>query len=117
MRFCQIAFNQLKASLITAPVLAYPDPTKTFILDTDTSDVGVGAVLSQEEGWLERVIAYAGRALTEEERNYATTKKELLAIVTFTKYFKHFLLGKEFLLRTDHNSSRWLHNFRGLEGQ
>jgi len=98
-------------------VLAYPDPKRTFILDTDASDVGVGAVLSQEEGGLERVIAYASRGLTKEERKYATTKKELLAMVTFTKYFKHFLLGKEFVLRTDHNSLRWLHNFQGLEGQ
>lgn len=114
---CQVAFNQLKATLITAPVLSYPDPNKTFILDTDASDVGVGAVLSQEEGGLERVIAYASQALTKEERKYATTKKELLAMVTFTKYFKHFFLGKEFVLHTDHNSLRWLHNFQGLEGQ
>lgn len=114
---CQEAFQQLKRSLTIAPVLAYPDPKKPFILDTDASDVGIGAVLSQEEGGLERVVAYASRALTKQERKYATTKKELLSVVTFTKYFKHYLLGREFVLRTDHSSLRWLHNFSGLEGQ
>ncbi|KAG1930770.1 thy-1 membrane glycoprotein [Pimephales promelas] len=114
---CQEAFQQLKSRLISAPVLAYPDPKKPFILDTDASDVGVGAVLSQEDGGLERVVAYASRALTKQERKYATTKKELLSVVTFTKHFKHYLLGREFLLRTDHSSLRWLHNFSGLEGQ
>lgn len=115
---CEQAFRQLKASLITAPVLAYPDPQKPFILDTDASDVGIGAVLAQEgEGGMERVVAYASRALTKEERKYAATKKELLSMVCFTKHFKHYLLGKEFTLRTDHNSLRWLHNFQGLEGQ
>lgn len=114
---CQESFQRLKASLISAPVLAYPDPKKPFILDTDASDVGIGAVLSQEDGGLERVVAYASRALTKPERKYATTKKELLSVVMFTKHFKHYLLGREFLLRTDHSSLRWLHNFSGLEGQ
>lgn len=114
---CQQAFIQLKSRLTTAPVLAYPDPQKRFVLDTDASDVGIGAVLSQEDGEAEHVVAYASRALTKEERRYATTKKELLAMVTFTKFFKHYLLGKEFVLRTDHGSLRWLHNFQGLEGQ
>lgn len=101
---------------MTTPVLAYPDPHKSFILDTDASDVGIGAVLSQEVDGLERVVAYASRALTKQERKNATTKKELLNLVEF-KYFKHYLLGKEFILRTDHSSLRWLHNFQGLEGQ
>lgn len=94
---CQQAFLQLKAALMTSPVLAYPDPYKPFILDTDASDVGIGAVLSQEVDGLERVVAYASRALTKQERKYATTKKELLSLVVFTKYFKHYLLGKEFV--------------------
>uniref|UniRef100_A0A8C6M7M4 Gypsy retrotransposon integrase-like protein 1 n=1 Tax=Nothobranchius furzeri TaxID=105023 RepID=A0A8C6M7M4_NOTFU len=114
---CQEVFEKLKTCLITAPVLTYPDPKKSFILDTDASEVGIGAVLSQVEGETEQVIAYASRALTRQERKYATTKKELLSLVTFTKHFKHYLLGKEFVLRTDHNSLRWLHNFQGLEGQ
>lgn len=114
---CQRAFFTLKSCLISAPVLAYPDPLKQFILDTNASDVGIGAVLSQVEGGMERVVAYASRALTKQERKYATTKKELLSMVTFTKHFKHYLLGAEFVLRTDHNSLRWLHNFQGIEGQ
>lgn len=61
--------------------------------------MGIGAVLSQKVGSLERGVAYASRALTKQEWKYATTKKELLSLVTFTK---HYLLGREFLLRTDH---------------
>ncbi|KAL2087309.1 hypothetical protein ACEWY4_018368 [Coilia grayii] len=114
---CQAAFEQLKLSLMSAPILGYPDPSKTFILDTDASDAGIGAVLSQEGLEGEYVIAYASRALSKQERKYATTKKELLSMVTFIKHFKHYLLGKEFILRTDHASLRWLHNFQGLEGQ
>ncbi|KAL7871035.1 hypothetical protein SRHO_G00085320 [Serrasalmus rhombeus] len=114
---CRRAFEQLKVCLVTAPILAYPDPKKVFILDTDASDFGIGAVLSQEVDGIERVIAYGSRALSKAERRYATTKKELLSMVVFTKYFKHYLLDREFILRTDHNSLRWLHNFQGLEGQ
>lgn len=47
---CQSAFEQLKLSLMSAPILAYPDPHKTFNLDTDASDAGIGVVLSQEGG-------------------------------------------------------------------
>lgn len=113
----QKAFEHLKAKLISAPVLAYPDPIKTFILDTDASDGGIGAVLLQEKDGVEWVIAYASRTLTKQERQYVTSKKELLSMVAFTKYFKNYLLGKEFILRTDYTSLRWLHNFQGLEGQ
>lgn len=84
---CQESFQRLKASFISAPVLAYPDPKKPFILDTEASDVGIGAVLCQEDGGLERVVAYASRALTKPERKYATTKKELLSVVMFYKAF------------------------------
>lgn len=86
-------------------------------MDTDASDFGIGVVLSQEVEGLERVVAYASHALSKAERRYATTKKELLGMVTFVNYFKHYLLGREFVLRIDHNSLRWLHNFQGLEGQ
>lgn len=73
--------------------------------------------MSQEGNGVEYVVAYASRDLTKQERKYTTTKKALLSMVTFMKYFKHCLLGKEFILHTDHNALRWLHNFQGLEGQ
>lgn len=63
------------------------------------------------------MIAYGSRALTRAEKNYATTKKELLAVVAFTKHFKHYLLGWQFVLRTNHNSLHWLHGFDQPEGQ
>lgn len=72
---CQSAFEQLKSRLISAPVLAYPDPAKPFILDTDASDVGIGAVLSQRSHGVECVIAYASRALTKQERSMPLPRK------------------------------------------
>ena len=62
-------------------------------------------------------MAYGSRVLSKAERNYCTTRKELLAVVHFVHYFKHYLMGKRFLLRTDHGSLRWLFNFKELEGQ
>ncbi|KAG9282328.1 hypothetical protein AMEX_G970, partial [Astyanax mexicanus] len=114
---CQTAFQTLKDKLVSAPILTFPDPGQTFILDTDASDVAIGAILSQKIDGFEKVVAYASRALSRQEKNYATTKKELLAVVHFTSYFRHYLLGRRFLLRTDHSSLRWLHNFSQPEGQ
>ena len=114
----QSAFEELKNHLVTAPVLAYPDFSKPFNLDTDASNTGIGAVLSQcdEEG-RERVIAYASRLLSKPERSYCVTRRELLAVVVLTKHFRHCLLGRQFTLRTDHGSLTWLRNFKEPEGQ
>ena len=114
----QLAFETLRKELITAPLLAHPDFTQKFILDTDASDTGLGAVLSQldKEGQ-ERVVAYGSRILSKAERKYCVTRRELLAVVTFTKQFRPYLVGRRFLLRTDHGSLLWLQNFRDPEGQ
>ena len=111
------SFLKLKELLISPPVMAYPVASASFILDTDASNTGIGAVLSQKIDDEERVIAYASRALTKPERQYCVTRKELLAVVYFCKYFKHYLLGNKFLLRTDHASLRWLKSFKEPEGQ
>ena len=114
---CAEAFKVLKEKLVQSPIPAHPDFTKPFILDVDASDKCIGAVLSQETDDGECVIAYGSRTLSQSERRYCVTRKELLALVTFVKFFRHYLYGKKFLVRTDHGSLRWLMNFKNPEGQ
>ena len=71
---CQGAFEELKGSLVSAPILAYPREEGKFILDTDASGFGIGAVLSQVQDGQEKVICYASNALSKAERNYCVTR-------------------------------------------
>ena len=114
---CTSAFAELKLRLTSTPILTYPDFQLPFILDTDASNTGVGAVLSQVQAGEEKVIAYASRCLTKGERKHSVTRKELLAVVTFVRHFRHYLLGKQFILRTNHSSLKWLQSFKEPEGQ
>ncbi len=95
---CEVAFRVLKEKLTTHPVVAMPDDVGEYVLDTDASNLAIGAVLSQVQEGQEKVIAYASRTLNAAERNYCVTRKELLAVIYFTKHFKHYLLGQEFLV-------------------
>ncbi|MES9880251.1 MAG: RNase H-like domain-containing protein [Sedimenticola sp.] len=114
---CRTAFSSLKEKLTTAPILAYPDISAEFILDTDASNESIGAVLSQVQDGMERVVSYGSRSLTKAERNYAVTRKELLAIVYFVKQFRPYLLGRQFRVRTDHGALSWLRSFKDPDGQ
>ena len=107
----------LKEKLMSPPILVYPDPSIPFILDTDASDFGIGAVLSQVQDGQERVVAYGSRVLTKQEKRYCVTRRELLAVVHFVKYFRHYLVGKKFTLRSDHASLKWVRSFKEPEGQ
>ena len=98
----QEAFETLRKALTMPPILAMPDDSGEFVLDTDASDQSIGAVLSQIQGGTEKVIAYASRSLDKREINYCITRKELLAIVFSLKYFKQYLMGRHFKIRTDH---------------
>ncbi|KAJ8402316.1 hypothetical protein AAFF_G00371810 [Aldrovandia affinis] len=84
---CAQAFNVLQTALITAPVLAYPDANRPFILDTDASNVGVGTVLSQPSDSGEQVITYYRCTLNKAERNYCVTRRELLAVIVALRHF------------------------------
>ena len=114
---CDKAFRTLKEKLVTAPILAFPRCDARFIVDCDASDYGLGAVISQEQDGSERVIAYASRVLDGRERRYSTTKKEMLAMVYAIRHFRHYLYGRPFLVRTDHNALKWLQSFKEPEGQ
>jgi len=105
---CQAAFDELKSRLVNEPVLALPSDEGTYVLDTNASDFGLGAVLSQCQHEQEKVIAYASRTLGKPEQKYETMRKELLAIVTGLKKFRQYLLGRHFVIRTDHAALTWL---------
>ena len=111
------AFHKMKQLLTSAPVLGYPNSEDEFVVDTDASNVGLGAVLSQVQEGQERVIAYYSRALSKSERNYCATRKKLLAVVQAVKHFHPYLYGRQFKVRSDHASLQWLLNFRHPEGQ
>jgi len=111
---CETAFATLKNRLTSAPILVYPDYFRPFLLDTDTSQEGIGAV---EYDGQERVVAFASRTLSKVEMKYSVTRKELLAVVTFVHHFRPYLHVRTFLLCTDHSSLAWLHNFKEPERQ
>ena len=90
--------------LVSAPILAFPKETGKFILNTDVGNNGIGAVLSKIQNGEEKVIAYTSRALNRSERRYCVTRRELLAVVRFITYFKHYLYSQRFLLRTEYGS-------------
>ncbi len=114
---CETAFQELKKSLSTAPVLSYPTPDDPFILDTDASGFGLGGVLSQLREGKEYVIAYYSHALSKTEQQYCVTRRELLAVVSCLKHFHHYVFGRHILVRTDHGALRWLMGFKNPEGQ
>ena len=114
---CTKAFERLKTCLITAPILALPRAEGQYVLDTDASAYGIGAVLQQIQDGQEKVIAYASKALSHAEQQYCTTRRELLAIVVFLEHFRHYLYGQPITVRTDHGSLKWLMNFKTPTGQ
>ncbi len=100
----QASFDKLKAKLVKAPILAYPDFNKPFTLYTDASSVGLGGILSQTFDDKPRVIAYWSETLTPGQRSWSATERESLAMVHAVKYFRYFLIGRKFQLVVDHHS-------------
>ena len=104
---CQEAFVRLKEILVTAPILAYPrfGPGVEFVLETDASGVGLGAVLSQlqEDGQL-HPVAYASRSLDASEKNYGISELETLGLVWAARHFRPYILGHHTTVYTDHSA-------------
>lgn len=108
----QVAFDELKYKLTSAPVLIYPDFSKPFTLTCDASNYAIGSVLSQGPKGQERPIAFASRTLNKSESNYNTTEKELLSILFGCKTFRPYLYGRKFNIITDHRPLTWLMNHK-----
>ena len=102
----------MKELLISAAILYFPQDDDEFIIDTDASANGIGAVLSQMQNGEEKVIAYASKTLNDSQRKYCTTYRELLAVITFVKQFRHYVWGRHFKIRSDHASFIRLKKFK-----
>jgi hypothetical protein len=100
----QQAFEQLKAAMVTAPVLAIPDFQQQFIIETDACDIGVGAVLMQGD----QPIAFLSKALGITHQKLSIYEKEFLALIMAIERWRPYLQRQEFLIRTDHKSLSYL---------
>ena len=104
----QRAFDTLKTLLCDRPILKLPDFERTFILRTDASEDGIGAVLLQIENEEKLPVAYVSRKLQDREKSYAVIEKECLAVVLGIQKFHQYLYGQEFILETDHQPLTYL---------
>ena len=106
---CQESFVRLKELLTTSPILVLPDFERDFMLETDASGQGLGAVLAQkEEDGLIQLIAFASRTLQPHVWNYGITELEGLVVVWAMKHFRHYLYGHKCEVFTDHEALKSL---------
>jgi hypothetical protein len=105
---CLDAFHILKKALISALIIQPPDWSLPFEIICDASDYAVGAVLGQTKDRKHHAIAYASKTLLGPQLNYATTKKELLAVVFAVDKFRSYLIGAKVIVHTDHAALKYL---------
>ncbi|CAN6698180.1 unnamed protein product [Malus baccata var. baccata] len=105
---CLEAFNKLKTLLTSAPIIAAPNWNLPFQLMCDASNYAVGAVLGQRKDKIPQVIYYASRTLNDAQLKYATTEKELLAVVFALEKFRSYLIGAKVIVYTNHAALKYL---------
>lgn len=114
---CDEAFRRIKECLISAPVLSCPDYELPFVIQTDASGYGIGAVLTQPHPDGERVICYLSRSLTRQERNFSTTERECLSVLYAIERLRPYIELVPFTVITDHHSLVWLQNLKDPTGR
>ncbi|WCJ29454.1 Transposon Tf2-6 polyprotein [Euphorbia peplus] len=97
---CRMAFENLKSAILEKPVLALPDMSKPFEIQTDASNFALGGVIMQDR----HPIAFESRKLNQAEQRYTTHEKELLAVVHCLRAWRHYLLGSKFVVKTDNTA-------------
>ena len=105
---CLKAFHTLKEALISAPIIQPPDWNAPFEIMCDASDYAVGAVLGQRVDKKLNIIQYASKTLDSAQRNYATTEKELLAVVFACDKFRSYIVDSKVTIQTDHAAIKYL---------
>ena len=105
----QTAFENLKEALLHDTVLSFPNLQEKFYVGCDASNVGIGILLFQKIHGQTKYISMHAKTLSKSERNYSTTKKELLAVVYALKKFHKYLWGNHFILYSDHKALCYLH--------
>lgn len=113
----EAALRRLTKLLANTAELQLPDLNREFVIQTDASDLGLGAILLQEHGGALRPIAFASRSLTPAERNYSVTEKECLAIVFALRKFDYYIDGVAFVIETDHMALTWLRRLNEPSGR
>ena len=105
---CKHAFDTLKLSLVSPPIISAPDWSVPFEISCDASNFAVGAMLGQRVDKVPRVIAYASRTLDCAQVNYTTTEKELFAVIFALDKFRQYLVNSSVVVYTDHAAVRYL---------
>ena len=100
----QQAFETLKQAMSSTPVLILPNFKEPFVIETDASDVGIGAVLMQNN----QPVAYMSKALAQHHKQLSIYEKEFLALIMAVEKWRQYLQHQEFLIRTDHKSLTYL---------
>lgn len=117
-RECEVAFEALKAAITHSPVLAYPNFSLDFVLETDACVKGLGAVLSQcQDDDILHPVAFASRSLSLAERNYSVTDLETLAVVWAMQHFRAYLYGHKVTVITDHSAVKSVLEAPGRSGK
>lgn len=111
------AFVSLKNALVSAPILSNPDFSLPFTIQTDASDLGIGAVLTQAHLEGEKVVAFMSQKLTTCQRKYSATERECFAVLCAIEKFRPYIDGVHFDVITDHASLVWLKNLKDPTGR